>query len=929
MFPRPQTCPECRTQLSSNQAARNGNFRCPKCGVIFPAKRTGSADSRLQTTPTTRRPANGEEGYARPRRKDEESAVREKNGSLPILWILGCVGLFFFLLLALGGGLAAFLYFESDTATVATAPSEAAPLPPAPPQPAPPPAQDPIQPVAQQQQPAGGKGTLPLKELKAASVYLKVQAAATNARGSGFVVHAQGDTVYVVTNHHVISPSEHPDEPERTLPPRLGPRMPGLPIGPRLPRRPRRGVALTGPSSPRADSITAVFYSGTAKEQSLTATVVGDEEDDDLAILRIQGVIDAPRPIDCRRTPALMETMPVVAFGFPFGEQLDRKKTNPAVTVTKGVISSLRGKGEEVEGVQLDLDLNPGNSGGPVVDENGALIGVAVAKVVNTRIGFAVPVPKLNQLLQGRIDPPAVLQKLTVPSGITLRVRAAAADPLGKLRSPILLYGLAKDVRMPAKGVNGWTPLADAKSSPLTIQGTEASATLALTPPPSGEVTILAQVSYQTATGQTIYGEPRTLSVGASTPPPPLVVGPVPPRNQGLPPAAAPRPTRRPKGEELTKLLAELKSADETARQRAASTLQQAPPRQRREEVRSGLQALLTATDPATRAAGVLALTACAPKEAAPPLANLLADDAPAVRQAVIKGLKELKDPRVAVAVAARLPVEPLPALSVLKAIGPAAEKALLPYLADKYTGGTRFWVFNFLNEYGTAASLPALEAIQGPEALHARNAIQAIRSRLPLTDAEWPQALDDLKSTDTAQRLRASRRLAATPPRPDRRAEVATRLEGLLNDRSNEVRIAAVRGIGRWSGPPAVSILAKRLEGFDPPLHAAVIDVLTEIKGDEAAAALAKRLPDVHDRAKVVQALKAFDAKVVEKAVLPLLTDANDFVRCEAVKVLTQVGGRASIAPLQKLADANNVFYSGLARRALEDIQDRLEDEK
>ncbi len=376
-------------------------------------------------------------------------------------------------------------------------------------------------------------------------------------------------------------------------------------------------------------------------------------------------------------------------------------------------------------------------------------------------------------------------------------------------------------------------------------------------------------------------------------------------------------------------MLADLKSSDEATRQRAASVLQQKPPRQRREEVRSGLQALLSSSNPGTRTAGVLALAACDPKEAAPSIAKLLADDVAEVRQAVAKSLKELRDPRAAETVAARLPVEPLTALDILKVIGPAAEKAVLPYLDDKYKGPTRFWVCNLLRDIGTATSLPALEAIQGPDAGHARGVIEAIRGRLPLTASEWPEALENLKSSDAAKRARAARRIAASPPSNEHRADVVARLEWLLNDQSADVRIAAIKGLGSWVGSSAISMLAKRMEGFDPPLHAAVIDVLAEMKSDEAAAAIAKRLPDVHDRGKVTQALKAMDPKVAEKAVLPLLADTNVFVRCEAVKVLADVGGHDSIAPLEKLANDNNVFYSGLAQQALEAIKDRSEDEK
>jgi hypothetical protein len=275
-------------------------------------------------------------------------------------------------------------------------------------------------------------------------------------------------------------------------------------------------------------------------------------------------------------------------------------------------------------------------------------------------------------------------------------------------------------------------------------------------------------------------------------------------------------------------------------------------------------------------------------------------------------------------AVAARFPKDPLPAGDVLKAMGPAAEKAVLPYLADKYAGATRFWAFFVLKEIGTAASIPPLEAVQGGEKVHVAGVLQAIRERLPLNADEWQQALDDLKSADNPRRTRATRRIAGTPPIKERRADVVSRLEWLLNDQSSEVRIAAAKGLGRWGGKEAVPALVKRLEGFDPGLHAVVIDALAELKGDEAAAGIAKRLADVHDRGKATQVLKMMDPPVAEKAILPLLADTNAFVRCEAVKVLGLVGGRDSIAPLEKLAGDNNVFYSGLAKQALATIKDR-----
>ena len=152
----------------------------------------------------------------------------------------------------------------------------------------------------------------------------------------------------------------------------------------------------------------------------------------------------------------------------------------------------------------------------------------------------------------------------------------------------------------------------------------------------------------------------------------------------------------------------------------------------------------------------------------------------------------------------------------------------------------------------------------------------------------------------------------------------MVSRLELALNDQSGEARIAAVKGLGRWGGKKAIPTLAGRLQGFDPGMHAAVIDALAEFKEDEAAVAIAKRLSDVFDRPKATQALKAMDPPMAEKAILPLLKDTNVFVRVEAVKVLADVGGRDSVAPLEQLANDNNIFYSGPAAEALAAVKAR-----
>jgi S1-C subfamily serine protease len=69
---------------------------------------------------------------------------------------------------------------------------------------------------------------------------------------------------------------------------------------------------------------------------------------------------------------SLRETAPVVTFGFPFGRNPTvGRETYLDMTVLSSKITALRRDHGRLEGVQFDGQLNPGNSGGPVVDESG------------------------------------------------------------------------------------------------------------------------------------------------------------------------------------------------------------------------------------------------------------------------------------------------------------------------------------------------------------------------------------------------------------------------------------------------------------------------------------------------------------------------------------------------------------------------------
>lgn len=110
---------------------------------------------------------------------------------------------------------------------------------------------------------------------------------------------------------------------------------------------------------------------------------------------------------------ALFETVPIVAFGYPFGKMLATEGTDyPSISVNTGKVSAIRSKEGRIVLVQIDAAVNPGNSGGPVLDDTGKVVGIVVAGIRRTGVNFAIPVSYLKEM----IDQPAlVMSAANVP----------------------------------------------------------------------------------------------------------------------------------------------------------------------------------------------------------------------------------------------------------------------------------------------------------------------------------------------------------------------------------------------------------------------------------------------------------------------------------------------------------------------------------
>ena len=191
-------------------------------------------------------------------------------------------------------------------------------------------------------------------------VTVRVSGAGGISVGSGFVASADG---YVITNHHVIE-------------------------------------IVSG-------SPTVVFNDGS----TVSAKVVGQDPESDIAVIKVSraGLV----PVEFGDSEAISVGDPVLAFGSPLAL---------ANTVTAGIVSAVDraiqagepgGQIRYYAAIQTDAAVNQGNSGGPLVDGSGRVIGVnSVIKSLaadqeeagNIGLAFAIPINQAKRISQDIID---------------------------------------------------------------------------------------------------------------------------------------------------------------------------------------------------------------------------------------------------------------------------------------------------------------------------------------------------------------------------------------------------------------------------------------------------------------------------------------------------------------------------------------------
>src|SRR4051794_4739985 len=186
-----------------------------------------------------------------------------------------------------------------------------------------------------------------------------------------------------------------------------------------------------------AHKVTARF-GGTGTE--VPARVVGIDNSNDLAVLRVDPSEATLHPLSLASSSSVHVGDQVAAIGNPFG--FDR-------TITAGIVSALQRQITAPDGftidhvIQTDAAINPRNSGGPLIDSHGRVIGINAQIATggngdaNVGIGFAIPIAtakqELGALERGGTVQHAFLGVGTVPgNGGVLVKRVQAGSPAAK-----------------------------------------------------------------------------------------------------------------------------------------------------------------------------------------------------------------------------------------------------------------------------------------------------------------------------------------------------------------------------------------------------------------------------------------------------------------------------------------------------------------
>jgi len=212
----------------------------------------------------------------------------------------------------------------------------------------------------------------------------------SQAQGSGFVIDSDG---HIVTNEHVVD---------------------------------------------NADSVSVRFWNGSTYK----ATVVGSDPSTDLAVIKVDAPSSILHPLTLGDSGDVKVGDAVVAIGSPFGLE---------ETLTGGLVSAIHRQMQAPnnftinDSIQTDAAINHGNSGGPLLNSSGQVIGVnaqiAGDTGANVGIGFAIPSNTVKEIADKLISSGKVehaylgVSVQEIPSSVSDQLDAVAGVEITQVRS--------------------------------------------------------------------------------------------------------------------------------------------------------------------------------------------------------------------------------------------------------------------------------------------------------------------------------------------------------------------------------------------------------------------------------------------------------------------------------------------------------------
>jgi len=177
-------------------------------------------------------------------------------------------------------------------------------------------------------------------------------------------------------------------------------------------------------------------------EVALMAVVIAKDEVSDLALLKVYGLEDVVNPLVLANSSGVREGNRVYAVGFPLPMVM-----GPRAKMSEGIISSTSGMLGDLRMFQISTPVQPGNSGGPLLNEQAEVVGVVAAGlnatfmmkqgIIPQNVNYAVKINNIRNLISNS----GLDDSLEAPK---YNCSLSAADVMDIARKAVVLINVTK-----------------------------------------------------------------------------------------------------------------------------------------------------------------------------------------------------------------------------------------------------------------------------------------------------------------------------------------------------------------------------------------------------------------------------------------------------------------------------------------------------